>query len=276
MADNERPTTFIISHKSSGIFVGLFLIALGVVWLLDQQGLVSAHRLFHFFWPALFIFFGLELLLGHHSESRGFGGFLFVIGALMLLGDLGYIPIHIGFATIWPILLVGIGVAILLGRFRGKSRRQRFWDNFVNNTASVGDTTNNPGPTVLGASWRKFGRHFSSEDSSINYSAVFAGIKHRITSKKFNGGNIVAVWGGFQLDLTGAEMEGDTAVIDMTMFMGGGELRIPEGWALDIQATAFMGAFRDETSRPNAPSAAPTKRLVIRGVAVMGGVVIKN
>ena len=49
-------------------------------------------------------------------------------------------------------------------------------------------------------------------------------------------------------------------------------MRVPEDWTIIIDAFPFLGAFDDKTRPPKEI----TKRLIIRGTAVMGCVDIKN
>jgi len=262
MEDNrdssKRPRGIIlVGGSGQGLFIGLFLLALGVVLLLDQQGVVPAHRLYHYFWPAVLIFFGLENLAARTSTGRIFGGLLLVAGVLMLLGDLHYIPFHFGFEIIWPLLLIGIGLALVIGRSGGRSRpsaeRVRSFADRISQMMT-GDVS----------------------ESSFNYSAILGGVKQRVLSKQFQGGKLFAFWGGFQIDFTDADIEGDFAVIDAVMFMGGGELRIPSNWVVDIRGVAFMGGYTDETIRRPLQPGTIEKRLIIKGAAIMGGLVIKN
>ena len=94
-----------IRHSSrGGLFAGLFVVAIGLVFLLDQQGIVSADYMFRFFWPALFIFFGLDAALCRGCGSRrNIGIFVASFGGLMLLSALGIVKFHIGFELIWPL-----------------------------------------------------------------------------------------------------------------------------------------------------------------------------
>jgi predicted membrane protein len=258
---NRWRSTFTI-RRGRGIFVGLFLLALGVVLLLDQQGVVSAHRVFQFFWPAFLIFFGLENISCRSNTSRIFGFALVSIGAFMLLGALGYVPFHIGFATIWPILMIAIGLALVATRITGG----RMIGIGVHTRESLDDTFARAGVRPPA----------NDIDSSFDYFAVLAGVKQKIMTKNFKGGRIVAAWGGFELDMRQADIEGESATIHVTAVMGGGSIRVPDNWIVDFQGTPFMGGLVDEREHAPAPDAGPAKRLIIRGLVFMGGVVIKN
>ncbi len=85
---------------------------------------------------------------------------------------------------------------------------------------------------------------------------------------------MVAFFGGFNLDLTHANIAGDTAVLELEALFGGGEVRVPENWVIDLQGHALLGGFSDETHQH--PPATGAQRLVVQGTAVFGGVVIKN
>ena len=67
MANELRPS-------SRGLSVGLLIVAIGLVFLLDQEGVVSADHLFSYFWPAVFIFFGLEAALCREGGNKRIQG----------------------------------------------------------------------------------------------------------------------------------------------------------------------------------------------------------
>jgi predicted membrane protein len=257
---NRRRSVFLV-HGGSGIFVGLFLLALGVVLLLDQQGIVSAHRLYLYFWPAVFIFLGLENLFGHIGTTRFFGVAMVAIGVVMLLGDLGYIPIHISFETIWPILLIALGLSLVVSRF-----------------SNDGAPKNGSRIPFVGRLERHWGVVGGEEASSgiFNYSGFMGGVKQRIVSKNFSRGRVAVVWGGFDIDFTQADIQGESAVIDVIAFMGGGKIRVPSNWSVELRGTPVMGGLVDERDNASTPDAGTAKRLIVRGIVIMGGVVIKD
>jgi len=62
-------------------------------------------------------------------------------------------------------------------------------------------------------------------------------------------------------------------VIDVFAFWGGIEIRVPEDWSVVTRVTPLLGGVEDQT---RASQAAVSKRVEIRGTAIMGGVEIKN
>ena len=68
-----------------------------------------------------------------------------------------------------------------------------------------------------------------------------------------------------------ASIKGE-ANIDVFTLMGGMSMRIPEDWLVIIDVSPFMGGYDDKTRHP----IENTKRLLIRGTTIMGGIEIKN
>lgn len=239
-----------------GLFWGLLVVAVGVIILLDQMGIVSASHIFEFFWPAIFIFFGLDGLLFEGGPGRFWGAFLTVAGVLLVLNNFHYIRVR--FAVIWPLAIIFWGLWIMVQAFGGGD--QRWKSKWVNSWAER----------------VKQSAKFDSTESWFDYAAVFSYTERRITSKNFKGAKIAAVFGGFKIDLTDAEIEGDQAVIHADAVFGGGEIRVPETWIISTPQTAgVFGAYKNETRR-QVPEGSAAKRLIITGAAVFGGMVIKN
>jgi len=249
-----------VHRGSRGLFAGLFFVALGLVFLLDQEGVVSADYMFRYFWPAIFIFFGLEAALCKNNPGRrNIGMIITGVGVLLLLSTLHVFRFHIGFDLIWPLALIWLGVWVILRAFRQG-------DTPGGGFAWLGSWVDRVNP------WQGN----DSADTQFDNVAVFAGVKRRIISQNFRGGNVMTFCGGFQIDLTHANIEGDAAVINASTCMGGGEIRIPETWIVDMQGVPLLGGFVDETHQLASPDPTKTKRLIVKGVAFMGGVVVKN
>ena len=77
--------------------------------------------------------------------------------------------------------------------------------------------------------------------------------------------------GGVELDLRGASIQSE-AVLNLWATWGGIVIKIPADWSVVNRSTALMGGIEDKSFSP--PVA--TKRLIITGTAIMGGVEIKN
>jgi len=105
---------------------------------------------------------------------------------------------------------------------------------------------------------------------------IFSGTDRQIYDKDFKGGRINAVFGGFKLDLVHADIRSEPAVLEVNAVFGGGEIRIPDTWAVEIQGSSVFGAMEDKTRRYQPDPTQPPKTLIVKGAVVFGGVVVKN
>ena len=85
--------------------------------------------------------------------------------------------------------------------------------------------------------------------------------------------NCVAIMGGVLLDFSAAHLSGRETVVNVTAIMGGVEITVPEGLAVSVDGVGMMGAFEDNAHQTYGPES-PVLR--VRGLALMGGVVVKS
>src|SRR5262249_59019018 len=82
---------------------------------------------------------------------------------------------------------------------------------------------------------------------ALNEIAVFSGIEKRITGKNFSGGRMVAIFGGIEIDLWQAGMEGDEAGLQIDAIFGGVEIRVPDTWLGSSHGQGGFGGVNDST-----------------------------
>ena len=166
-------------------------------------------------------------------------------------------------------------------------RMERMNAHFNENTQAPPPNTNwqvPPGPPrpPNPPHWGGSGNWQDTSQPYLDDVYVFWGGRRRILSKNFIGGDIVAIFGGFEIDLTQADFTAQQIEIEMVAIFGGGELRVPANWEVIVENVGIFGGTTDRTWHPNAvpPGAAaptpPVKRLIIKGVAIFGGLTIKN
>jgi predicted membrane protein len=221
-----------------GMGAGLIIIAIGVILLLDQEGIVRAWDVWRF-WPLAVIVHGLVLMFRREELPERLWGVVEVLfGIVFQLDYLGYR--HFRFSHTWPLLVIGAGLWVMFAAFRtGQSATK--WSHL----------------------------DFHRVD-------VFGGGKVRVTSKNFRGGRWIAVFGGSQVDLTEADLEGNEATLEINAVFGGGEIIVPQNWEVVVRGLALFGGHNDETRRPLPEPAVPRKLLLITGAWVFGGFNIKN
>jgi len=101
--------------------------------------------------------------------------------------------------------------------------------------------------------------------------AIFGGIDRRGTWTLPRQMKIVAVFGGAHLDLREARFPPGVVELDVTAVMGGIEIIVPPGLAVQMHGSAIMGGFQDINRAPANPDPdAPLLR--VRGLTMMGGV----
>ena len=85
-------------------------------------------------------------------------------------------------------------------------------------------------------------------------------------------GSVITAMAGTELDLRRALLDPNGARLRLTTVMGGVEVRVPSGWRVRVEATAWLGVNDLKRLAVDVPEDAPV--LEIRGTTVMGGVTI--
>lgn len=94
----------------SSVFFGGLIVALGVVFLANNLGIINLDGSIFQWWPVILIAVGAWLLISSGFRKMVAALALIVIGAIFLLGNLG---LAINLMDYWPVLLIIIGVGIL-------------------------------------------------------------------------------------------------------------------------------------------------------------------
>ncbi len=211
------------------------------------------------------------------------GLLILAFGLTLLAGNLGWVNAHEVLRRFWPAALIVLGtmyvlqhrhrawgVLLIIGGL-GAYAAQENWIH-VNFWALFG-------PTMLmfaGGSllWRAVNRRRPAEqsDAFVDSFAVMSGSELKPMAA-FRGADLTAVMGGIKLDLTGAQLEGESATIDVFAVMGGIEIYVPRDWAVANKVISLMGACVDKRRPATTPA---TKKLNVRGLALMGGIEIKD
>ncbi len=152
------------------------------------------------------------------------------------------------------------------------------WDEFHHRMDEFGERMNN--------SFRDAGHWYDSSAPRLDEVNIFWGRKRRIVAKNFIGGEIVTIFGGFDIDLRDADILGNIAEIEVVNIFGGGDIRVPPNWEIVMEAVGIFGGCNDRTLHPNASNTRPypadgsavpqPKRLIVKGVAIFGGLNVKN
>jgi hypothetical protein len=254
---DDQPKDGALWPKIPGPMIpGMILIAIGALFLLDNLHIVHVAQWLAY-WPVILIAVGLvKLVDSSHQGGRIAGGVVMVVGGLFLADNLHYLRID----QMWPLILIAIGVFMLWTRLHPSYNYKPWW--YWKERAKV---------------WKYDRLHTdstSTDGGAIHEVNVFTGTRRVITDQDFRGGKVACVFGGITLDLTGANIAGEKAVLEVSAVYGGAVVRIPLNWDLVMRGAGVFGGYSDQTIHP--PRTPDTKKLIVKGGAVFGGVTFKN
>lgn len=224
------------------ILFGLFLIALGVFWILVKLDVIpDTWNDVLISWKMLLIGIGVFSIIGGNRTS---GTILIIIGGFFMIPDIVHIPYELRRIG-WPLLVIGIGVALLLTYRKGTQMPQTLNDN----------------------------------QCSIDFFddfVIFGGREVFVNSQNFFGGKIASIFGGAEYDLRQARLSENGAVIESVCIFGGCGFKVPPDWSVKNEVTAIFGAFEDKRGMTAHDVKTDTsKTLVIKGICAFGGVEVK-
>lgn len=255
--------------QSGKVWAGLFIICIGSVLLLRNVGLVLPSWLFS--WSMLLVLLGVFIGLKHRFRHSAWiimiliGSYFTLEKALDQDFDFQRVALPVVLLTIGAILIFKPKGSFKQGSFR-KSRRDQVFNQPFDDQPEFQQTSE---PATFKTEAKASNSHDYFE--SVN---VFGGSHQSVYSKNFKGGEIVAVFGGCELNLTQADFQG-TIEIDVTAVFGGCKIIVPGGWHVRSEVTAIFGGLDDK--RGTLPvGEEPKKMLVLKGVAMFGGVDIRN
>ena len=150
---------------------------------------------------------------------------------------------RVQYYKLWPLALVAIGVIILLKR--------QFPKQFDGTQIQEGDL------------------HY------INESYIMGGSSKKFFTKEFIGGKINCIMGGSEINLTEADLVSNS-VLNIFVVAGGIGLRVPKEWNIQLDIMAIAGGVDDKITKYPENVVNPSKRLILTGYVVAGGIEIKR
>jgi hypothetical protein len=227
----------------------------------------------------------------------------------IIIGVLFMIVGHSGWNYILPIVLINVGIVILLNSYFapkaiGKENvlnptfvepsspssmeQTNDYPNQYSNTSSETEGTTNPSLatseyTSLNAAnnpnntGHNPSNNFSATENSVpqflETVSILSG-SQRIVNGKLSGGDLVAILGGNDINLTNAQIDG-SITLDVTQIMGATTLIIPPHWQIVNQITMIMGGIEDKRP-PLSGNQTEVKTIFLKGITIMGGVEIRS
>jgi hypothetical protein len=265
------------SRENAPAFAGVILLILGGIWLLRELNINLPYWLVQ---PYTFLI-GIGIYLGAKKNFQPPFGWVIplAIGVCWMVANVFNVNIwRFGF----PVALIGAGAYIVINALNGKKIIDNPTTDFQKKTDEVDDiqivdetitdTNTVPSSSTADATFANQ-TNTTYTDDIINTTAVFSGVKKMVTSKNFKGGEIIAILGGSDINLTFADMQ-SPAVLDVTVLMGGVTIIVPQGWQIKNNITSILGGV--EERRPHPIATDDKKILVLKGTVIMGGVDVRN
>jgi len=246
---------------------GLILMAIGLAFLVREVNFFFIpYWLFSI--PTLIILVGLYIGAKHNFRN-GLWIIIVIIGGLNLLEDI--FPYHHFSHAIVPLIIIVVGMRMLMNRNRPWDKdhwKQSFaWRVNINpggQPGPIGDPNVN-GPTPINPGF--YG------DDQLDATSIFSGVKKKILSKDFKGGEITNFFGGCDVDFTSADISG-RVVIDVTQVFGGIKLIVPPHWHVTSDMVNLFAGFDDK--RLQKSDYGSDKILVLKGTSIFAGVEIRS
>lgn len=247
------------SNTMKKIVLGLTLIAAGIIFMLDKMNLITPEvKDWLFTWPMLLMAIGVVNLFSKDSFVAGL--ILIMVGGFFLIPKIIFFPFNF-FSMFWPLLLIGAGVLVILKHSFRRAPRERY-DYFRHSRMGEDGATNTTTATP-------------NVDGYVEDFNLFGGSKRKMNSK-FRGGKFVNIFGGAEVDLSQAIIDGDTAMIETICVFGGVTLFVPSDWEVHVEVVSILGGFSDKRSYVRTSVGEDKKVLVVKGVCVFGGGEIKS
>lgn len=234
-------------HPAGRVLAGLVLVIVGVVLFMKKSGVI--FPVWFFSWPVLLITIGI--FFGAKRLFRGAGWVICILIGTAFLMERIYPDMSLT-RFVWPALIILFGVGMMFSS-RKRTWGNRKWDEWKECSIAEGCV--------------------SSEDK-LESTSIFGGVKKNIISKNFRGGEITCIFGGAEINLQQADIQG-TVEIELTQIFGGTKLTVPANWQVRHEATtAILGGIED--NRQAGVTEDESKVLVLKGTVIFGGVEIKS
>jgi hypothetical protein len=221
---------------SSRTVSGGLILVLGLLLLLGTTNTYDTGDLWQFV-PSLFVLVGVWALVA--------SGFRSLVGPLVVIAVFGVAQLVVldvvtdaMVETWWPLGLVLLGVLVLFGH-----------------------TITRRGTSVVAG-------------DAVNLFAAFGGVERIVSGDRFRRADVVALFGGAELDLRDVTVPEDDRplTVDVFCLFGGVDVTVPEEWDVQTTVVPVFGAAEDERRRSDARDGVVD--LHVTGLVGFGGVTV--
>lgn len=229
----------------SKVIIGILIVIFGILWLMKNLGILPdpyAHYLFS--WQVLLICIGLVGLSCKNKPNFG-GLILIIIGGAFIAKDFVALPID-AFHLIIPTIIIVVGIYVIFKKIKTPHLKKN---------CTVTECINM---------------------DIIEEVNIFSGRKSYYDSQNFKGGESVSIFGGSEIDLTGAKLADGINILESVSIFGGSVIVVPRNWNIKVEVVGIMGGFSDKRYKSRDEVVDTSRTLVIKGVAIFGGGELKT
>lgn len=251
------------SNSKGRVLAGIIVIAAGALLFLKNKGLALPEWLVS--WQMFLILWGLVIgameSFGTQPNKYGKGRrkwwMVSLVGLLFLINEFYFNLFDSDF--FWPILIIAVGLVIIFKpkrKWNGEHCKTE-WKEKMKNHYTEYTERGNP-------------------DDYMESVSIFGGVKKNIISKNFKGGEIVCIFGGSEINLMQADING-RVVLEVVQVFGGTKLIVPAHWSvLSEEMLAILGGIEDKRPPYVGNTVDDTKVLVIKGTSIFAGIDIRS
>lgn len=202
--------------KVGPVIWGIAIIALGIIFGGNAIGLFNINVFFDGWWTLFII---VPSVVSLFTEKEKLSSLVFLAaGIILLLAAQNVFSFEVAWKVILAVLLVAIGIGIIFKSvFRG------------NNDKEV----------------EKKVQDLKDDKTMDSQMAVFSGSDRTYNDEEFTGANLMAVFGGVDLDLRNAKFTKDVVIKAFCLF-GGIEILVPEDVQVKIKSGFIFGGASDD------------------------------
>ena len=214
---------------------GIVLLIVGLILALNALNLIDFDLFFKGWWTFFII---IPALIGFIVDDDKLCHAIFlIVGLLLFLETRDLIDFTLIWNLIVPIIIILIGLSLIFRNMFVKDENKHVFKK-------------NDGSTL----------------------AIFSGQELNYDNKEFNGTDLVAVFGGIDLDLRKAKLKKDISINGVAVF-GGIDIFVPEDVNVEVKSFSAFGGV-ESNKKKNEKDAKIT--IYVNATCIFGGIEIKK
>lgn len=193
----------------SRLIIGAIIAVAGLLLLLNALAIIDTSSIIKNWWPLLVVAGGVAIFF-NDSKNYLWALVIITVGAFAQLRVLGFYSNIDFWQVVWPIILIGVGISIAMGRSAVPRSK----------TVTGGD----------------------------DVTAILGGSDQKNTSSNYSGSKVTAIMGGAKIDLRKANIN-EQATLEVFALMGGIEIVVPRSIIVKNRTNVILGGVENKTDQ---------------------------